>query len=193
MIRQTVFSISSLLVFSLLFGCKSSCKDMGGWAKPPRPEVLDQLQPLIGSWESSFEIRTAGSEEVIVGSSTHTVLWDIDRRVLIDRMTAELGDGEKMEGLGLWTWDPKRKVFSTWWLDDHGAIDTGTAEYDEKASTWKLKGVSSKAGRVLLTDGSTTFIDENTQRWSFREWIPWWGTRWKLAKVVEFSGTSVRK
>jgi hypothetical protein len=148
-----------------------------------RPAELDLLEPLIGEWETTGEMRVLGSDEVIPLKGTMAARWGCDRRVLIEEAVFEMGE-EKMTGTGVWTWDRKARKYRTWWFESNGQVAEGVCRYDAGTKTWKFRG----EGMIGPQTGTATLKDPNTTEWTHVEWTP---TR--LRKIVDMKGTSRRR
>lgn len=156
--------------------------------KPQRPAELDKLDAFAGEWESTAEMKITGLDEVIAGRGEGTTTWECDGWVLVERGEFEMGELGKMYGIGIYTWDPKAKVYRTWWFDSYGSRAAGKIRYDESKNRWRIKARSRGAWGDQVSEGTIDFVDENTMEWTWTEW-----DGLKLFKTVEMTGTSKRK
>ena len=181
-----------LLCFGLV-GCQTDF-DMAEMAakQRARPAELDQLEPFIGNWSSTTECKMMmGSSDAMQGTGTGKNEWAVNKRYLVGHMTADMG-GEmgSMNGVEVWTWDPSIRKFRTWWFDDWGTNGRGTAKYDEKSDTWRMRGKihNTVEGRNTTFRGSVKMVDNDTMEWT---WAEYYGLG--LFKFLEMTGTSKRQ
>jgi hypothetical protein len=101
-----------------------------------------------------------------------------------------MGDEGMMTGTGIWTWDPKAKVYRTWHFDNFGGVGVGSVKYDEDADTWYFKGKDNNpySGKKSAGNGWIKFTDANTQEWGWTEF-----DSWGFKKTMEIEGVSRRK
>jgi len=182
----------TLCVLALMpvVGCVSTGMDMDEWSQPARAPELDQLQPLVGKWKVDYEMKAAGSDEVMKGTGTNEITWGIGNRYLIENTTMSMGPDKPGTGMGLWTWDPKAKRFKTWWFDDWSMLGSGTVKYcpDCRGYCFKGKGYNMEMGMSTVGEGCMRFVDDNTMKWCWKERIPW-----TPFVIMEMCGTSVRQ
>lgn len=172
---------AALLAAAALSGCAEQKCDMADMMKaPPRPAELDQLDMMVGKWESTAECKMAGSDKPMTCKSSSVAGWECDRRALVERMEGTMGD-QKMSGIGVWMWNPESRNFSTWWFDSTGRNDKGTATFDAATKTWTMKSATGQ--------GTARMAASDTMDWSFKE------TTGGLfpQPVMEMKGTSKRK
>ena len=156
--------------------------------KPQRPAELDKLNMFTGEWDTTGEMTITGLEEMIAGTGTGTTTWDCDGWFLVEKGEFDMGELGKMSGLGLYTWDPKWKVYRTWYFNSWGECAKGKMHYDESTNTWHMKAKGKGAMGCSVSEGTAKFTDENTIEWTWAEW-----DKFKLSKHVEGTGTSKRK
>ncbi len=188
---QRLIGTGLLSVLALAaFGCAQNEMNMADMKAPPRPAELDQLEPLVGTWEGTWECTVAGTEKPIKGSGASTSAWDVDRWVMVERMTGDMGDMGKFSGIGVWTWDPKSKCFSNWWYDSWGSSSHGTSTYDAATKTFHTKGygVDPMTGEKKSGKGTTKMIGRDKMEWTYTEY-----DGLGLTKTMEMKGTSTRK
>jgi len=190
MIAVRISTMGFLAVLAGLVGCQQKPVDLAEMMKPPpRPPELDRLNLLVGRWENTFEMKMAGSEKPSTGKGTSTASWEADKWLLVERFDVTM-EGDKVSGLGLWTWDPRAKAYRVSWYDSAGNTTSGKATYDDKNRTWqwRAKGYIAKTGQTTTSEGTMRFVDDNTMEWSGTDW-----DSWRLRKLMEGKGTSRRK
>ncbi len=140
----------------------------------PRPTQLDHLNQFVGTWESTGEMTFPTIEGAIAYRGTSTAQWDADNRVVVERMTGEMGSSS-MSGLSMFWWDDRDKVFRNLWVDSFGASIQGEAEYDAETNCWKMKGkgVDPHSGGRTSAVGTIKLVDENTMEWTHSEKNAW--------------------
>jgi len=177
-------------VLLLAFGCKSG--DM--MARPARSSELDRLDHFVGTWqgEGTMKMKDAPDSKF---SGVAERKWDLNKSVLTEKYTADMGEAGKMEGIGFWVWDAKGKKFRTFWFDDWGTVGTGSAKYNEKDDTWVMSGSSKNLNNGMRTVGKGTYrkIDDKSEKWTYSEYMPFPGTSIPLAKMFEMEGTGKKK
>ncbi|MBK9128904.1 MAG: DUF1579 family protein [Phycisphaerales bacterium] len=188
---KSSFGLALLVLTALtLAGCNHSEMSMADMKAPERPAELDQLEPLLGHWEGTWECSMPGMDQPIKGVGTNVVSWEADRWVLVERMSGDMGEMGKFSGIGVWTWNPKRGCFDNWWYDSWGSTGHGTATYDAATRTWKTKGQSTDpmTGEMKQGEGTMKILPGGKMEWTYAE-------RDVLgrAKGMEMKGTSVRK
>ena len=155
---------------------------------PPRPAELDRLGSLVGSWEGSGECKMAGQDKSITNKGSNTVTWDCDKRVLVERWEGEMGEGNKMHGIGVWTWDSEDKKYKIYWFDNFGGTGEGEATYNDATRTWTMNSESEGPMGKTVGKGTIKMVDNNTMDYTWEEW-----NGWKTQKMMEMKGTSRRK
>lgn len=138
MARKFGFGLIFAAAIGLVTGCQQNT-NMGDMMKAPaRPTELDRLNDFVGQWESTWQCTMPGSDKPMTCTSSSTANWEADRWVLVERMQGRMGE-DPMSGLCIWTWDAEGKVYRTWWYDNHGQAEEGTATYDTATNTWNMK------------------------------------------------------
>lgn len=173
-----------------LTGCmpKMSAEDLKNM-RPQRPAALDQLNKMIGSWETTAEIKVAGMDETMKGSGTSTSSWEGDGWIMVERGQFDMGDMGKMHGMATWTWDDRAKVYRTFWADNMGETDVGTARFNEKTSTWHMKSSGSGPMGKSRASGTARLVNDKTMEWTWVERVGPFG----MFKAMEMKGTSRKK
>lgn len=191
MIRRRMSGMSAVALLAAA-GCQQgppkgmSMEDM--MKPPPRPVELDKLETFVGSWEGTSECKMMGSDEVMAGHGSSTASWDCDRRVVLEHWDADMGKGDKMHGIGIWTWDPKANKYRNYWFDNLGSTGSGTSTYNEGTLTWHMKTKGTGPMGETVGEGTVKMRDNNSMEWTFSEW-----NAWKTQKIMEMKGTSRRK
>lgn len=184
-------SVALISVPTFLAGCAEPAGKMEGGGPPPRPAELDRLDMLVGTWEGTAEMSVPGVDEPTTSKIVTTTKWELDKRFLVDHFEGDMGEEGKFEGVGVWTWDPKAKEYRNWWFDSLGSFSHGTTKYDEETRTLHMRweGTNSMTGKPSYGDGTSKFIDDNTQQWTYKEWDNFlhWG------EPTIMSGTYQRK
>jgi len=175
---------------SATLGCSMNKSEGDPMAKPARPAELDRLNDWVGTWKNSGTMKMAGSDETMTMNGTNTVQWDIGQRYISERMSATDNKGNKFEGVGLWTYDPKIKKYRIWWFDDYGGASAGTATYNEGTRTWTFKGKNRNMpmGVTTTSVGKATWTDNRSMTWSHTE-----KAMMGMMKVMEANGTSTKQ
>jgi len=196
MARIKQFFAGSLTLFAIvLVGCGEPQHDMAGeqGMKPPeRPKQLDALKSFVGRWEGTSEMRMPGVDKPMKGTGVNEVRWACDGRFLMESFQADLGEGNKMTGIGLWTWDAEHKKYHTWWFDNFGTSGEGWVTYNEADKSWhhQASGENVMAGKHTYGEGTSRFVDDNTIEWTWKEWDN--ALKWGKA-MMEMTGTQHRK
>lgn len=157
--------------------------------KPPeRPRELDLLEPWLGTWQDSGEFKACGGR-VIKSTGTHEISWDLDKRILIERMNADMGEMGKMAGLAIYSYDPREKEFDYRFYGNNGETSRGELDYNEKTKVWtmEVKGRNPMVG-AFAAKGTFSMLDRDTIEWTWKEW-----DALKLQKFMEGKGTVKRK
>jgi hypothetical protein len=183
---------ASLLLMAGIFansGCMSkNCEE--AMARPQRPAELDRLNMMLGTWETTAEMKMEGNDEVMKGTGQGTATWECDGWCLVERGTYDMGgDMGKMQGISIWTWDAKAKKYRTFWVDSMGSADVGTGTYDEKTKTWKMSGTSRTPMGKAKTHGTAKVVDDKTMEWTFSQRVGPFG----MFKMMDMKGTSRKK
>ncbi len=179
--------LASTLVASLLVatGCQQPTMEQM-MQKPERAAQLDQLQPLVGKWESSGTMKMGDEQMSMTGRSE--VAWELDRRVLVERMEGHSEAGD-FKGLGVWVWDDASDQFRVWWFDNMGGWAEGTVEQDDEDGEWEFKAKSHYPGGGMTghARGSMT-LSGDTMNWTHAEFMD----ALCMNKMMSMEGTSRR-
>lgn len=192
MLRTTSVGIGLLTVFApFLGGCGGPQQNMQEMKPPPRPAELDKLDRLLGRWEGTAEMKMPGVEEPMKSTGINRVEWACDKRVLMENLDLDLDDGSKMTGIGLWTWDPKRGRYRTWFFDSFGSVFQGWAKFANDSDTLNFKGQGTNpmTGKPTYGEGTLQFTTDNTMTWTWKEW----DDPLKWGPATEMTGTSQKK
>lgn len=155
-----------------------------------RPPELDHLDAWIGEWESTGEVRPAGSDKVLKSRGHESITWESGKRFVLERMTWETEGAPKEEALAVRTWDPHGRVYRSWYFDSQGMVGHSKMTYDEKTKTWTGQTKNNDPETCEPTAGTITIKqpDADTMEWEFVEY-----DRLMVNKRVEMKGTSRRK
>lgn len=137
--------------------------------QPERPAELDQLDMLLGEWETTGTIELAVVDEPITTSGRNKAQWTMDGRVLEDQADLDMGPFGRVTGKTLWTWDPSLQKHRMWWFDSLGETSEVVATFDPRTQTWKMKAKGQKYGRRTSGSGTIRRIDDNTLEWTWNE------------------------
>lgn len=168
-----------------LAGCAQKSADMTSMKQPERPAELDRLEPWIGRWEGTGEMKMIGGQ-VIKTTGSQEYGWDLDRRVMLARETWGMEGMGPMRGVGFYGYDPIKKAIVSSSFDDWGNVSEGKFKFDPHKNIWHMtyKG----HGTMGATTGTGTIVmpDRDTIQWTFEEYFG-------LIKVMNASGVSKRK
>ncbi len=165
--------VSAALV--ALAGCQASSEtasvamDPSQMQPPPRAVELDLLEPLMGRWQGTYECSMDGADKPMKMTGSSVMSWEVDKRVGLERYEGTMGDGQKITGLSMWTWNPQKKHFDTFWTDSFGAVAHGTAKWDASNRTWRMTGASEGPMGSTVMEGSGKVIDDKTMEWTMTE------------------------
>ncbi len=176
------------LVF--LAGCGPKAEDM--MKDTPRPAALDRLNSLVGYWDGESEMTMKGAPNPMKATGTYRAEWACDKRFLVGHYEGDMGEGGKMSGIEIWTYDDKSGKYRTWWFDSHGSAAKGTSTYDEATKTWHTTGEDKNMATGTTTYGAGTMKlnDDNTMNWTWKQYNN--GMKWG-EPMMEMKGTSRRK
>lgn len=190
--KRQVWTVLSLVGFASLSGCgpKPTIDDIKTemTKAKPRAAELDQLEKMVGTWETQGEMTFTGIEGKITFSGTSTSSWDLDKNVLVERINGEMA-GSTMTGISMMWWDDREKEFRTFWIDSKGMSMEGEGEYNAKTGTWEMEseGVDPHSGQSTSGVGTMKLIDDNTMEWSHTE-----KNAWGMV-MMQMKGTSKRR
>jgi hypothetical protein len=129
---------------------------------PPKPPELTVLDQFVGTWNTEVTYNPAvatARQERVTGKITSK--W-----VLGGRFVQEEGRslGSDRDHMVLWSYDPQKKAYRSWFYDSVGSANESQGQWDEKSKTlsWKAD----------LGDGMTYvsrhhFIDKDTYEWDY--------------------------
>ena len=172
--------------FTFLNGCGPSGHDAEmAMKQPERPAELDRLEPWIGRWTGTGEMKMIGGKVVrTTGNQEYT--WDLDRRVMLAKETWNMEGLGPMRGVGIYGYDPVSKKIRSSSYDDWGNVSTALFRYDEKNNMWHMKYNGRGAYGSSSGKGTITMPDRDTINYTFEEYFG-------LIKVMEATGTSKRQ
>lgn len=180
------FCVGSVLAVTFLssFGCVPRMMDMSRFSmSTERPKQLEQLEPLIGEWDTSAECTVACTAEKTNLVGTMSTRWACDKRIMIEEGGFTMGD-EKMTGMGVWAWDGDANRFRRWWFESNGQVSESTVTYDESSKTFRFKG----KGKMGPSTDTASMKNHDTFTWTHTLWSPS-----RTRKLMEMQGQSVRK
>jgi len=187
--KQASVVVAALGCFTLI-----GCQQPGGMAQgdemapPPRAAELDELETWVGSWTTDGEMimYTPDGEQKGPAKGSGTTRWVCDKRAILSEMEFDMGEDGTMKGIELMTWDPKGKVYRSWWVDSYGSSAEGTMWKDKKTGEWisRGKGVNPD-GASTSAKGTMKKIDDKTMEWTFTEY-----DAWGFNKTMRITGTS---
>jgi hypothetical protein len=169
-----------------LWGCDKPEMSMEGMKPPPRPAELGQLEWMVGKWQGGGECEMAGTDQPMKWTGVNEIGWEANGWVLMERMEGEFG-GEKMSGIGLWSWNPDKKNFDVFWADSFGGMSHGTAYYDSADQTWHSKARSKGPMGESIGTGTTRQVGSDRMDWTYTEW-----DKWKTTKYFDMKGWAER-
>jgi hypothetical protein len=187
-VRATMAVLMMALVGSLsLVGCGPVKVDFATLKKPmPAPE-LEPLGRFVGSWTLEAE-RSTGDGNTEKWTGTATWKWVLDDMYLY----GDLGMHGPIDFIasGYWGWQPVKKTYMWWMLNDWGYPQWGTATYDDEQKLWvmKYKGVGLD-GTDSWGQYTLQWVDDNTVTWEYHEWAD----LFKTIKKIEMRGAYKRK
>jgi len=139
----------------------------------PRPALTPELKVLgrfVGDWTERIEFP---GKQVVKGVG-HT-RWILRRTYIESIFRVTLPDGQIMQHLSLFTWDPQKKVYRTWMFSPGTLPMESTAAWDAASGTFS--STSKPDARGMVTISESRFINGNVIRWTVE-------SRGKDAKVL---------
>lgn len=157
--------------------------------RPVRAAEMNHLDLLVGDWETRGHARFAGLEEVLEVTGTSSAAWaDDERSHLVERSTTHIPGLKTLSGTMIWIWDPRANLFRIFRVDGYPATGVGTARFDKDNQTWTM-AVDAKLPQMdAVAKGRIQIVDQNTLRWTWREW-----DSLGLVEIVDMKGVSRRK
>jgi hypothetical protein len=165
--------------------------DPSAMKMPPRAAELDRLEPWVGTWQTSGEMKMPDGK-VMHMTGTSTVAWECDRTILVEKMEGsvdEMKDMGKFMMMGVYRWDAKDREYESNWYDNMGTASDGDMTYNAATNTWRMTGdgYNPMHGQNTHFVGEVTMPDNNTMNWTWTVW-----DSWKMKKLEEGKGTSTR-
>lgn len=169
-----------------LFGCTMPKMTMDEFRamQPEKPAELERLNMFVGSWTTEGTGTFAMLEEPVTFTGENTFEWSDDGWCLVNNETMEMADMDPMGGIGLWTYDPGKGKYVSFWAGSWGS-GTGDAKYDDETGTWHMRGFSSTPQGKSTMTGTVHFVDDDTSEWTFTESMG-------LMKIMDMTATSRR-
>jgi hypothetical protein len=157
----------------------SSCagtEDSGLLPRERSPE-LDELEMLVGRWESTSESVLEDTGEVLLVTSWVEADWALNREFIITKahFLIEGGRGPDAWGrevmdIGVFTWDADAGVHRTWHFNEQGIYAEGTMKYVEALHTWRLseESIDRRTGERVRGEGTMHYLseDERSIEWT---------------------------
>ena len=137
---------------------------------PERPAELDRLELLAGSWKTTGTVEMLGLKDPLNVDGANTARWSCERRLLIDESHFDMDALGPMTGVSLWTYHPGKKKYLMWWFDSFGESATGSAKFNKKTRTWKIKTRGKNHWCSVVNHGTIRQIDEDTLEWTWVQW-----------------------
>jgi Protein of unknown function (DUF1579) len=142
-------------------------KWLAAWQADPTPvpelsPELKLLDRLAGTWDVTAESKKAEWTPADASMKSKVVrTWILNRTYLQDSST----NGDGTEGLGLFTYDPKRAEYRSWWFNSEGHTAKSTGQVDKTGNVidWK-----STLPTGQTSTGSVTIIDADNHDWKIR-------------------------
>ncbi len=172
---KRMYVVAALSLFALLViaaGCQRP-KMSEMMVQPERPAALDKLDVFVGTWTGESTATMPNSDEKLTGTGVNKVYWTADNWLLVEELEVTMENGEKMKGMGVWTYDPSIKKFRVHWFDNWGMIATATSHYDEDAGLWRMKGKSEMLAKNFTSHGKGTakMVGPDTMEWHHSEYM----------------------
>jgi hypothetical protein len=180
---------ASLLTAVWAAGCAQPQRDPSSMKPPERPRELDLLAGWVGNWKDAGELKSCDGR-ITQTKGTHEVAWDLDKRILVERMTTDMGAMGKVNGLAIYSYNPREKQFEYQFYGNNGETSSGDMTYSEKKKDWTLRVRSHNpfTGQPTVGEGKFTMPDPNTIEWAWKEW-----DALKLQKHVDGKGIVKRE
>lgn len=142
-------------------------KVLAAWRADPEPKAeltpeLTFLDQLAGKWDVTATMKKAEwtPEETTTKSKVERQ-WILNRMFLQDTSTGEEGD----ENFSLFTYDPQRAQYRSWWFssEGHTGKSTGQRAAAGNAIEWKSTAPDGK-----ISTGAVQIADNDHHEWSMR-------------------------
>lgn len=148
----------------------------------PFPEMR-MLDPLVGSWTGTGDMIEPDPERVRASlpaneqadfkstySGGSTSKWTLDGAVLQSDGWYEMPGNLRGNYIEMWTWDPRKGRFRTWFSSDSSETGTGWATPSADGRCFHVKGTSLDAMAFKKEfEGCICIVDNNTNEWHFTE------------------------
>jgi len=177
-----------VLTAGLLAGCAAPEIDFSTIQRPDRAPELDAYEIFVGSWDWQAEVLNAEGEDRNWSGQADWA-WTLDKRCLQGKMSAK-SKSAAFEAEGIWSWHPKEKKYKWWMFNNWGYPQAGTARYDARSKSWKMKYTS------VGLDGTTSYgtyemeaVNKDTLKWRMVESADMMG----MFKKMEMIGTYKRR
>ena len=143
--------LHSSLVVAILLAAAPTVRSSDAPAVTPEQKVLDRF---VGSWRCSFVRRAEGNPEEYKGTIDITCSRVLGGQFV--QVKTELSDNTS--GLAMFTYDPQKKCYRSWWFGSNGQAVENTGAWDAESKTlrWSFVG---EAGTTVTS--TAHFLDEN--------------------------------
>ena len=191
--------ILTLCAVGLVGGCAQPQWAMEPPKKPTPGAELMKLSRLLGSWSGTAEMVSPSPEEMKATmpedaeempssfAGAGKAEWTLGGMFLTSEGWHEMGEGERMNYVEYWTWNPKAKKYRTWYFSDWGESGQGWAWFDAADGDimrFKSTGIDAQ-GVTKRGKGMMTFTDDDTYDWCWSESGP--------GGKMKFKGTAKRQ
>lgn len=191
--RSLMLTPVMMVVAGFWTGCAqpqggAACTDMKA---PARAKEMEMLDKWVGTWTSTTQCKMTGMDKDTNGTAKSTITSACDGRFVMEQMEGDMGEMGKMTGVAMYTWDPAKKHYRTWWFDSFGTSAEGTMCYCPESKTWYMKGesISPMTGKPTIGEGTIKMSDDNTMEF---KWTESEKTLFGKKKTMDMTGTSKR-
>lgn len=154
------------------------------------PRELDRFKMFEGEWVGTAEVKSRGEGAALPMSGSWRAKREFDGWYLVTREEFEIGDSGKTRGMGVWTWDPKRRTYRVSWFGEGGATMRARMKYDQLTNSWMFRSISDGPRGSTIGRGRVTVVGD-TMEWSWSEWPAW--DLLRLVKTSEMTGNYKRQ
>ncbi len=186
-----MFRSARSLVLPMLFvaGCHARTMIIFEDGMPPIPAKpapfpqMKMLEPMVGTWTSSGEMVDPDPEEIRAmlpesdranfkssfgGGSTNKMI--LDGAVFQTEGWYEMPDNQKGTYIEMWTWDPCKQAFRTWFTSNYLETGTGWATPSADGRCFHVRGSAYDANCMKKKfEGCMCIPDNDTTEWHFTE------------------------
>lgn len=171
-----------------LCGCEQpSLSEM--MTRPERPAALDKLDVFVGKWNGEMTFMTPDGSEKMSSTGMTENRWMADGRIMMEEGEYRLENGEKMNSIAIYLYEPKTDKFRYWWFTDWNMVSEGHMHKDASGKwVMKAKSMDLGSGDKWMSKGSAEMVGSNVMKWEGAEYfglIP--------MKMMEMTGESRRQ